>query len=159
MNSWATIAVYIVASAFSGALLTLAVMAIIRRRSEARYKANSVLEGVRWERNEKELSYAALRHLRRHYPTHDLMTEIRFLDLVIPKGHGGSQVVDRCKNWTVAIVMIDKRNGHLGRVVLLSTDEDAEEKSWILRRTGYDVVVIEPDGLESEVIERMKKAA
>ncbi len=159
MNSWASIAACIVASAFFGSVLTYAVMAVVRRRNEARYKANSVLEGVRWERNAKEQSYAALRHLRRHYPTHDLMTNVRFLDLVFPKGHGSNQVVERCKEWTVAVVMIDKRNGQIGRLVLLSTDEDGEEKSWILRRTGYDIVIVEPDALESEVIEKMKKAA
>lgn len=159
MNSWASIAACIVASAFFGSMLTYAIMAIARRRNEARYKANSVLEGVRWERNAKELSYASLRHLRRHYPTHDLMTNVGFLDLVFPKGHGSTQVVDRCKEWSVAVVMIDKRNGQVGRLVLLSTDEDVEEKTWILRRSGYDVVLVEPDALESEVIEKMKKAA
>ena len=159
MNSWASIAACVVASAFVGSILTYAVMVIARKRSEARYRANSVLEGVRWERNSKELSYASLRHLRRHYPTHDLMTNIGFLDLVFPKGHGANQVIERCREWSVAVVMIDKRNGQIGRLILLSTDEDVEEKSWILRRAGYDIVIVEPDALESEDIEKMKKVA
>lgn len=104
--------------------------------------------GIRWQRSDGHRAYQALRHLRRHFPTHDIVTGTRFLDLVEPKGNAAPEARQRCYDWTVAVIMVDKRTERLSRVVLLSDDVHAEEKRWVLRRAGIKVSIVEHDADE-----------
>lgn len=103
------------------------------------------LEGVKWEKTGSTGVYSALHNLRRHYPTHDFVTGARFLDLVRSCGRSAESANRTCREWTVAMVMIDKRTQAASRIILRSDDPDADEKSWILRRAGFKVMTIEPD--------------
>lgn len=104
--------------------------------------------GVRWQRGDGHRAYQALRHLRRHFPTHEIVTGVRFLDLVEPKGNAAPDARRRCYDWTVAVVMVEKRTDRLARVVLRSDDVHAEEKRWVLRRAGIKVSIVEHDADE-----------
>lgn len=128
---------------------------ILRLRADRVAAIPESLNGVRWERGHSRVTNDAIRHLRRHYPTHDLITNAPFLDLVTTKGARAEAVARRCHAWTVAVVMIDKRTGDSGRLIIWSDDSEMEEKTWILRRVGYKVIVVDRNGGEQQLIDAM----
>ena len=113
------------------------------------------LDGVRWERVVTDVVAPAVKHLRRHYPTHELITDYRFLDLVGARGPTSGDVRQRCASWTVGMVMVDRRTCAISRIVLWNGMADHDEKTWILRRAGYKVTVMDRDIQESGLMEAM----
>lgn len=113
------------------------------------------ISGARWEKSKGVITPLAIRHLRRHYPTHDLMTNVRFLDLVQARGAINDGVEAHSGYWTVGVVMIDKRTGDGSRIILWHEDEDRDQKSWILKRAGYKVHHLQRDAEESELLNSM----
>lgn len=124
----------------------LIALRILKRSPDSETKLDA--SGIRWEKNEGHRPYEALRQLRRHFPTHEIVTGTRFLDIVEPKGTAATTARRRCEDWTVAVVMIDKRTDRLSRVILRDDDAHAQEKRWVLRRAGIKVTVISPDADE-----------
>lgn len=110
------------------------------------------IAAIRWEQTGIDLMDGPVRHLRRHRPTHDLLTNVPFLNVVRPKGNAAALVSRRCAGWLLPIVMIERRSGRIDRVVLLSGDADIAEKHGILRRTSVRTMVIAPDANETEVV-------
>lgn len=114
-------------------------------RSPAELSVREAIDGVKWEKTGANGAYPALTALRRHYPTHDFITGIPFLDIVTARGTIGERATKLCRSWTISIIMIDKRTQEVSRLFIRSDDPDAEEKRWILRRIGFKVVMIEPE--------------
>lgn len=100
------------------------------------------LNAVRWEKTTVQVVAPALKHLRRHYPTHEIVTGFPFMDLVHARGSASEAVRRRCGAWTVGFIMVDRRNEILTRVVLWDDDIEGTEKTWILRRAGYKVTIM-----------------
>lgn len=128
---------------------------VLRLRFERTASMPVELTGMRWERPNSCLNNQTLKHLRRHYPTHDLITSVPFLDMVHPKGARSEAVAGRCRAWSVGVVMIDKRTTECGRLILWADDAELENKTWILRRAGYKVIVVERDGEEQGLLQAM----
>jgi len=82
-----------------------------------------------------------------------MMTNVRFLDLVKPMGHAASSVIPFAEQWTVPIVLIDKRTGLVGNLVLNENDPDLEGKRNILMRTGIKVFILPDDAGEAAILE------
>lgn len=138
-------------AAVSGVIIGVAVGFFIFTAVHKRTSAEAIrldASGIRWEKIEAHRPYEALRQLRRHFPTHDIVTGVRFLDIVDPKGTGAVLARTRCEDWIVAIVMIDKRTERLSRVILRDDDRFADEKKWVLRRAGIKVTLMPPDANE-----------
>lgn len=113
------------------------------------------LRTLRWERSEPKLSNPALRCLRRHYPTHDLVTGVPLLDLVSTSGPHADEVSRRCAGWSVGLAMVDKKSGAMSRIIVWRNDPLMEEKIWLLRRVGHRVTVIDEDIGETQLLDVM----
>jgi hypothetical protein len=113
------------------------------------------LRAMRWEKVPVRLTSPALRHLRRHYPTHDLLTCVPMMSLLATRGPQAEDVARHCAAWSAAVVMVDKRTGGLGRVIVWSADPLASEKAWMLRRVGYRVTLVDEDGEETAMLDAM----
>lgn len=138
-----------------GLLLGAGAMHAVHLRIEREAARPVDLNGLRWERGSMRVTNEAIRHLRRHYPTHDLVTHVPFLDLVQARGPSSDAVARRCIGWNSGVVMIDKRTGDSNRVILWSDDAEIEQKCWILRRVGYRVIVVDRDGEEQRLLDLM----
>jgi len=113
------------------------------------------LRALRWERAPVRLTSPALRHLRRHYPTHDLLTGVPINTLITTRGPVAEEAVRHCTGWSAAVVMVDKRTGGLGRIIIWSGDPQCADKAWLLRRVGYRVTLVDEDGEEEAMISAM----
>ena len=139
----------------AGALIGAAASYIVLARLSASRSRPAPLEGVRWERVGTGGVPDAVRHMRRHYPTHELVIGCPFSDLVEARGPAASAVKNRCGGWNVGVAMVDRRTGALSRIVLWGCDPHLEEKTWILRRAGYRVTVVDRHIEESGLVEAM----
>lgn len=124
----------------------------IADRTVDRLAPSAPIAAIRWEATGVDLTDGPVRHLRRHRPTHDLLTNVPFLQVVRPKGNAAAVVSRRCASWLLPIVMVERRSGRIERVVLLNGDPDLGEKHGILRRTSVRTIVIAPDADEREVV-------
>jgi hypothetical protein len=127
----------------------------VMRRMRAGEKGVIPLDGVRWEKTGGGIVATAIRHMRRYYPTHELVIGCPFSEFVEAKGASAEAVRRRCAAWTVGVCMVDRRTAVVSRIVLWACDADAEEKSWILKRAGYRVTVIDRHIEESGLVEAM----
>jgi hypothetical protein len=110
------------------------------------------LTHVKWQRSADCVNQVTYRNLKRNYPTHDLVTGVLFCDLVTTKGQQAQQVMQKCRDWLVAGVMIDKRTGFLDRVIIWNDDDLIEEKNKILKKVGYRTVVLDREENEEDLI-------
>jgi len=113
------------------------------------------LRALRWEKAPVRLSSPALRHLRRHYPTHDLLTGVPITTLITTRGPVAEEAARHCAAWSAAVVMVDKRTGNLGRIIVWSGDPQSADKAWLLRRVGYRVTLVDEDGEEAAMLEAL----
>jgi hypothetical protein len=140
---------------FAGILAGGIAAVLVMERLSRRRPAPADLKTLRWERAEPRLASPALRCLRRHYPTHDLVTGVPLLDLMHTTGPHADEVARRCAGWAVGVAMVEKRSGSLSRLIVWSGDPAGEEKAWLLRRVGYRVTVLDENGTESGLIDVM----
>lgn len=110
---------------------------------------------VKWQRSSNSINQVTYRNLKRNYPTHDLVTGVLFCDLVTTKGHQAQKIMQQCKDWLVAGVMIDKRTGFLDRVIIWNNDNYIEEKNSVLKKVGYKTVILDREEDEERLIQKI----
>lgn len=140
---------------FIGLIIGGLLVYYVKTRSDKEFSMPVDLTGIRWESGNSVINHDAYKYLRRHYPTHDIVTNVSFLELAQAKGSRVEDVIRTCKSWTVGVVMIDKRTGSGQRIILWKEDPQADEKAWILKRIGYRVFILQRDGAEQQIIEGM----
>lgn len=113
------------------------------------------LSGVRWEKNDVEINKPAIKAIKRNFPTHDILTNVPFFDLVKSKGKDAEKVTNQCREWTVAILMIEKRTGAKNKIIIWKNDPYENDKTWILKRLGYKVYVIDSEIEEDILLQEM----
>lgn len=140
---------------FAGMLAGGIAAVLVMGHQSRRRPAPADLKTLRWARADPRLASPALRCLRRHYPTHDLVTGVPLLELMHTTGPHADEVARRCAGWSVGVAMVEKRSGSLSRIIMWSGDPQGEEKAWLLRRVGYRVTVLDEDGAEARLMDVM----